>query len=80
MSNEFMNQTDELYRYLLDHDSITPMKALRELGIMRLASRISDLKKRGVVIDKEMVEVRAKNGRRCKVASYSIVEVKINGR
>lgn len=51
------------------------MKALRELGIMRLASRISDLRRQGVPISKEMVSVKAKNGRVASVARYTLEEV-----
>lgn len=37
-------------RHLRDYGSITPLDAMREYGIMRLASRISDLRKGGVNI------------------------------
>ena len=72
--SEFMTQTDELYAYLKSHDGITQIQALRNLGIMRLASRISDLRNRGVGIKKEMITVRAKNGRKASVARYSLEE------
>lgn len=70
--NEFRTQTEELYAYLQNNDGITQMSALRNLGIMRLASRISDLRRQGVGIKKEMVKVRAKNGRTAMVARYSL--------
>lgn len=70
--NEFRTQTEELYDYLKENGSITQMKALRELGIMRLASRISDLRRQGVPISKEMINVKAKNGRVASVARYSL--------
>ena len=72
--NEFRTQTEELYDYLKENGSITQMKALRELGIMRLASRISDLRRQGVPISKEMINVKAKNGRVASVACYSLKE------
>ena len=37
--------------YLKEHRSITALDALREFGCMRLAARISDLKKRGYDIE-----------------------------
>ena len=72
--SEFTTQTEELHEYLKSHEGITQLDALRNLGIMRLASRISDLRKRGVGIKMEMVTVRAKNGRKASVARYSLEE------
>ena len=72
--NEFRTQTEDLYDYLKENGSITQMKALRELGIMRLASRISDLRRQGVPISTEMITVKAKNGRNASVARYTLVE------
>jgi len=72
--SEFTTQTEELHEYLKSHEGITQLDALRNLGIMRLASRISDLRKRGVGIKKEMITVRAKNGRKASVARYSLEE------
>ena len=48
-----MTQKDRIYRHLMDYGTINPMEALDEYGIMRLASRISDLKKDGIPIKKE---------------------------
>ena len=70
--NEFRTQTEDLYDYLKENGSITQMKALRELGIMRLASRISDLRRQGVPISTEMITVKAKNGRKASVARYRL--------
>lgn len=53
---------------------ITPLEALTELGIMRLQARIFDLKQRGHHIEREMVEVRARNGNKTRVAQYTLVE------
>ena len=72
--NELRTQTEELYDYLKQNGSITQMKALRELGIMRLASRISDLRRQGIPISKGMINVKAKNGRVVSVARYTLVE------
>lgn len=72
--NDMKTQTEELYDYLKEHKTITQMKALRELGIMRLASRISDLRSQGVPISKEMISVKTKNGRVASVARYTLEE------
>lgn len=71
-----MTQNEEVLEYLKKHKAITQLEALRELGIMRLASRISDLRKEGEPISKRMIEVRARNGRKAYVAEYSMSEVK----
>ena len=41
-----MNQETRILDYMLENGSITALEAMREFGIMRLASRISDLKNR----------------------------------
>lgn len=45
-----MTQNDMVLQYMKDNGSITPLEALAELGCMRLASRISDLRLRGIKI------------------------------
>ena len=42
-----MTQCEKVLRYIIDFGSITQLDALREFGCMRLASRITDLKKQG---------------------------------
>ena len=37
-------QTDRVLAYIREFGSITQLEALRDLGVFRLASRISDLK------------------------------------
>lgn len=74
MAIEMMTQNEELHEYLKKHESITQLEALRNLGIMRLASRISDLRKMGIPINKEMISVIAKNGRIASVAKYSLIK------
>jgi hypothetical protein len=50
-----MNQCERILRHLEDYGSITSLEAISEYGIMRLASRITDLKKRGHKITSETV-------------------------
>lgn len=40
-------QCDRILRHLKDHGSITSLEAMQEYGIMRLASRINNLKNMG---------------------------------
>ena len=44
-----MTQNERILRHLRDNGSITPLDALSEYGIMRLASRISDLRSRAMI-------------------------------
>lgn len=45
-----MTQKDRIMRHLQVFGSITPVDAMRDYGIMRLAARISDLKEDGNII------------------------------
>ena len=63
-------QNKRLVKYLEDHESITQLEALNELGIFRLASRINDLKRMGYEIGGEMVDVTNRFGESAKVKRY----------
>lgn len=67
-----MTQCERLLEYLNTHDSITQMEALNELGIMRLASRVSDLNRQGYDIQKKMIVVKNRWGEYCCIASYRL--------
>lgn len=47
-----MTQCDRILRHLESGGSLTAAQAMQEYGIYRLASRINDLKKRGIPIQK----------------------------
>ena len=42
-----MTQCERILRHLRDHVSISSLEAINEYGILRLASRVNDLKRRG---------------------------------
>ena len=67
-----LTQNQRILDYLDSHSSITQLEALNELGILRLASRISDLRKRGYMIESEMVKVENRYGEKCRVKRYTI--------
>ena len=69
-----MNQEQRVLNYMKDFGSITPLDAMREFGIMRLASRISDLKKRGYKISKEFEKSVNRYGEHTKYARYKLEE------
>ena len=67
-------QCDKIVRYLNEFGSITQLEALQDLGIMRLASRISELKKEGREIKVELVKGTNRYGESVKWARYSLAE------
>jgi len=72
--NERPTQCDKIVRYLNEFGSITQLEALQDLGIMRLASRISELKKAGREIKVELVKGKNRYGETVKWARYSLAE------
>lgn len=69
------SQKERLIDYLLEEKSISQLEALRELGIMRLASRITDLKRDGWDIRAETETVKNRYGEPCRIKRYRL-EVK----
>lgn len=72
MSNKNPTQCEKIMRYLEEHGSITQYEAIAELGIMRLASRISEMKKRGTAIETTKKAVKNRYNETCFVAEYSL--------
>ena len=65
-------QAERVLEYIEKFGSITQYEALQDLGVMRLASRISDLKKLGYPIDGEIVTVKNRFDEDCYVKRYSL--------
>ena len=65
-------QNQRIIDYINEFGSITQFEAMRDLGVMRLASRISDLKRLGYPVESEMVAVKNRYGEECRVKSYSL--------
>lgn len=66
-------QTDRVLAYIREFGSITQLDALRDLGVFRLASRISDLKRDGYAITGKMETVKNRYGEDCRIKRYSEV-------
>lgn len=64
-------QTDRVLSYIREFGSITQLEALRDLGVFRLASRISDLKRQGYSITGKMEAVKNRYGETCHIKRYS---------
>lgn len=65
-------QAERILDYMEEYGSITQLEALQDLGCMRLASRISDLKKQGVPIKSDIEAVKNRFGENCYIKRYSL--------
>ena len=66
-------QCERIYDFMMDHGSITARQAYH-MGIMRLASRISDMRTAGIKIKSENVKVKNRDGSFTYVAKYSFLK------
>lgn len=67
-----LNQREKIIRHLEAFGTIDPMEAIRDYGIMRLASRISELRKEGYIIITDMIHGRNRFGEKTRYAEYSL--------
>ena len=72
-SNSKPTQAERVLAYIEKFGSITQYEALQDLGVMRLASRISELKKNGYPIQSEVVAVKNRFEEDCYIKRYSLV-------
>ena len=66
-----MTQIEKIIDYIETEGSITPIDALREFGCMRLASRMSDLKRLGYPVISKMETSKNRRGEPVRYARYS---------
>ena len=67
-------QCERILRHLRDYGSITSLEAITEYGILRLASRITDLKGQGYNISAERGKGKNRYGEPTSFAVYRLVE------
>lgn len=67
-------QCDKVLEYMRRYGSITQLEALRDIGCMRLASRISDLRQQGHAIGRRMKTSKNRNGDDVYFAEYYLEE------
>lgn len=65
-------QNERIIAYIKEHGSITQLDALRDLGVMRLALRISDLKRLGYPIVSTVETVKNKYQEPCRIKRYRL--------
>ena len=63
-------QNQRILDYIAVFGSITQIDALRDLGVMRLASRVSDLRNLGYPISSRMETVKNRYGEKCSIKRY----------
>lgn len=69
-----MTQREAIIDYITEFGSITPMQAFADLGITKLATRISEMRKDGWSFNIEMVSVKNRYGKSVSFAKYSFSE------
>ena len=69
-----MTQAERITDYMREFGGITQLEALRDLGVMRLASRISELRRGGMRINDRMIEVKNRYGETCHVKRYEVAQ------
>lgn len=72
MTGQKATQAERVLDYIEQFGSITQLEALKDLGVMRLASRISDLKKQGYPIKSDVETVKNRFGENCYIKRYSL--------
>ena len=69
-----ITQCDKVLRHLKDHGSITSFEAFNEYGILRLASRINDLRAQGIAIVSETASGKNRYGETTHYSVYRLAE------
>lgn len=65
-----MTQTERILQYMSDFGSITQLDAIRDLGVMRLASRICDIEKQGIHVNRHMETSKNRYGEKTSYMRY----------
>ena len=67
-----LTQCMKIVKYMNDFGSITPVQAMKDLGVMRLAARISDLEAEGWKIEHERETGENRYGEKTTYARYRL--------
>lgn len=69
-----MTQNDQILNYMKQHGSITVMEGFMELDITKVPTRISEMIRAGVKIDKAMMSCKKHDGTVKRYMRYFLVE------
>ena len=73
MQHSNPTQCQLILDYIEEFGSITPLEAMRDLGVYRLASRISEMKnKQSLPIKSEWETVQTRRGTKTRIKRYSL--------
>lgn len=72
MTHSRPKQVERIVDYMNQFGSITQFEAMRDLGVMRLASRMSELQKMGFPIEDTMIPVKNRFGETCYIKQYRL--------
>lgn len=72
-------QNERILDYMRRFGSITQFEALRDLGVMRLASRVSDMRSRGIPIEGKIEVVTNRFGEKGYIKRYTLKDGAENG-
>lgn len=72
-------QNQRILSYIYEFGSITQLEALQDLGVMRLASRISDLRRQGYPITSDLEPVKNRFNETCYIKRYKLQGGENNG-
>ena len=68
-----MTQCEKVLEYMKDFGSITPIEAMHDIGCMRLAARIADLREQGFPIGRRMKTSKNRYGKDVTFAEYYLI-------
>lgn len=74
MERIVMTQSMKIMEYMTKYGSITPFEAFRDLGITKLATRISEMQREGVKIHKEWETSKNRDGQPVSYKRYRLEE------
>ena len=69
-----MTQADRIVDYINRFGSITPMQAFRDLGVTKLATRISEMRQEGVRFDQEWQTSKNRYGEEVRYMKYWLAD------
>ena len=74
-----MKQTEQILDYIERFGSITPMEAFADLGVTKLATRVSEMRRDGVPIGKKLEKNVNRLGKKVQYMRYWLVKEAVNG-
>lgn len=70
-----MTQHELILKYIADFGSITPMEAFSDLGVTKLSTRISEMRKKGTEFKIETIKGKNRYGKPTRYARYSFPNI-----